>query len=89
MAARAKTAADARLARAAQKEARPHATGLLPSLAAHLPVRRRQAAACCYWTVRDTSSSTNEVCSEESSVPVNLIFTVWPMYALRSAVWTA
>jgi hypothetical protein len=29
---------------------------------------------------------TNDVCSEESSVPVNLIVTVWPANALRLKV---
>ena len=29
-------------------------------------------------TVSAVSSTTNDVCSEESSVPVNLIVTVWP-----------
>ena len=32
-----------------------------------------------YCTFKVTSSSTNEVCAELSSVPVNLIVTVWPI----------
>lgn len=32
-----------------------------------------------YWTVSVTSSSTNEVCSDESSTPRNFTVTVWPM----------
>src|SRR5690242_15765944 len=39
--------------------------------------------AVCYCTFNAVSSITNEVCSELSSLPVNLIVTVWPMYALR------
>ena len=41
-----------------------------------------------YCTVSVTSSSTNEVCSDPSSVPVNLITTVWPMYGVMLPVCT-
>lgn len=42
-----------------------------------------------YWTLRFTSSSTNEVCRLVSSVPVNLITTVWPMkeFTLNECCW--
>jgi len=41
-----------------------------------------------YCTVSVTSSSTNDVCSETSSVPVNLMMTVWPMYGVMLPVCT-
>jgi hypothetical protein len=35
-----------------------------------------------YWVIRLTLSTTNDVCSDESSVMANDSVTVWPLYAI-------
>lgn len=42
-----------------------------------------------YWTFKAVSSSTNEVCKLESSVPIKRILIVWPLNAitLKECCW--
>ncbi|GEM_PF-4711646 len=65
--------------------ARPRFMAFLTHAAA---LRRRVRSRCDYCTFKLTSSSTKSVMSVFADcVPVNLIVTVWPMYAFKFAVY--